>query len=45
MKIIKMESGDRLIIALESRLDTATAPQLEKELKDGLEGVRSLIID
>ena len=33
------------MIALEERLDTTTAPDLEKELKNSLEGVTSLPLD
>ena len=45
MKINKLTDGDELIIALEGRLDTTTAPQLEEELKESLPGVKTLIFD
>ncbi|MCR5623972.1 MAG: STAS domain-containing protein [Lachnospiraceae bacterium] len=45
MNIIKTANGDQLTIAIEGRLDTTTAPQLESELKASLDGVKSLIID
>ena len=44
MKIISSSSGTRLDIALEGRLDTVTAPQLEKAL-GGLDGVTALTLD
>ena len=34
-----------LMIALEGRLDTTTAPMLESELKGSLDGIRSLVFD
>ena len=38
--------GDRsLTLALEGRLDTATAPELDAELKRSLDGVETLILD
>ena len=45
MTIIKMIDGDRLTLQLEGRLDTGTAPQLEKELGDNLSGVNTLVLD
>ena len=45
MKITKEQNGSALTIALEGRLDTTTAPELEKELKGGLEGVKALTLD
>lgn len=45
MNIVKNLDGDRLNIALEGRLDTSTAPELEAELKNSLEGVKELILD
>jgi anti-sigma B factor antagonist len=45
MKINKTEQGTELGIALAGRLDTTTAPQLEAELKNSLEGVTALIMD
>jgi len=44
MKIIKDQNGTQLTIALEGRLDTTTAPELEKEL-GGLNGVTALTLD
>ena len=45
MTIKKEANGDALAITLEGRLDTTTAPQLEEELKQSLEGVTSLTMD
>ena len=44
MKINKTQSGTELTVALEERLDTVTAPELEAVLSD-LSGVTKLIID
>ncbi|MBR3460063.1 MAG: STAS domain-containing protein [Clostridia bacterium] len=40
----KIENG-KLSIVFDGRLDTITAPELEKELKDSLNGVSELILD
>ena len=45
MNIQKNTNGSALTLALEGRLDTTTAPQLEAELKASLSGVEKLIID
>lgn len=45
MEIIKESSGGALTLKLRGRLDTATAPQLEQELKDSLGAVQALTID
>ena len=45
MTITKNQNGASLTIALEGRLDTMTAPELEKELKDSMEGIDSLELD
>ncbi len=45
MKITKNLNGNALDIALEGRLDTTTAPELENELKGSLEGVTELTMD
>ena len=45
MTINKNLNGDELTVALEGRLDTTTAPDLEKELKASLESVRTLTMD
>lgn len=38
-------SGTKLTIFLDGRLDTDTAPSLERKLKEDLKGVTELIID
>ncbi len=45
MNITKTQNGSELTIALEGRLDTSTAPQLEAELKRSIDGVTSLVFD
>ena len=45
MNIIRNQNGMTLEITLEGRLDTTTAPELEKELKDSLDGVDALTLD
>ena len=44
MNITKKMNGSTLEIALEGRLDTMTAPQLEAELA-ALDGAESLVLD
>ena len=44
MKIDKINEGSNIIINLEGRLDTNTAPELEKELSS-LDGIQNLIFD
>ena len=45
MKINVSRNGTALTIALEGRLDTTTAPELEKALKDALDGATELKLD
>ena len=45
MNIIRNKDGSKLTLALEGRLDTTTAPQLEGELKEALDGVTALELD
>lgn len=45
MNIQQIRNGNELVVALEGRLDTVTAPELEAALKDALEGVEELILD
>lgn len=45
MTIHKEKNASELTLALEGRLDTVTAPELETELKASLEGVTGLILD
>lgn len=44
MNILKKTEGSALTLALEGRLDTSTAPQLEAEVRS-LDGVAELVID
>ncbi len=45
MTINKNTNGTSLIIAIEGRLDTVTAPQLEAELKASIDGITELTFD
>ena len=45
LSISKKSENDALTVALEGRLDTSTAPQLEAELKEALTGVAALTLD
>lgn len=45
LNINKKNENGTLAIALEGRLDTTSAPQLESELKGALDGVKSLVLD
>lgn len=45
MEINKKVNGAGLDIALGGRLDTTTAPQLEAELKNSLEGIEEVNLD
>ena len=45
MKITKTLNGTALNIALEGRLDTTTAPELEQALKESLDSAQELIMD
>ena len=45
LNINKKADGDELVINLEGRLDTTTAPDLEAELSKSLEGVKNLKFD
>ena len=45
MKITKSMDGTTLNIALEGRLDTTTAPELEQELKNSMDGADALTLD
>ncbi len=45
MNINKTADGSSLSISLEGRLDTMTAPELEADLTQSLEGITSLVLD
>ncbi|MGN0613521.1 MAG: STAS domain-containing protein [Porcipelethomonas sp.] len=45
MKIEKKKNGENLVISLEGRLDTSTAPQLEAEIGECLAGIKNLTVD
>lgn len=45
MEIIKNLDGSKLEFAVEGRLDTTTSPMLEKEIRDGVDGITELVFD
>ena len=45
MNIEKNLSGTVLTIVLEGRLDTVTAPVLEKELEESYDSIKELVLD
>ena len=45
MNITKSKNGSSLVIALEGRLDTTTAPELEQALKGGMDAANTLTLD
>lgn len=45
MTINKKVEGTELTLAVEGRLDTVTAPELEAALKSSLDGIKELVFD
>ena len=45
MTINKTKENENLMIALEGRLDTLTAPKLDAEIQGALDGIKSLVFD
>ncbi|MBR5363352.1 MAG: STAS domain-containing protein [Oscillospiraceae bacterium] len=45
MNITQKATGEQLILEIEGRIDTKTAPSLETVIQTALEGIRSLVID
>ena len=45
LNIKKTKEGEKLMIALEGRLDTLTSPDLETEFKSDIDGVKELVLD
>ncbi len=45
LNINKEKNAENLVVTLEGRLDTTTAPQLENELKDSMDGITELKFD
>ena len=45
LNIEKKQEGNELTFALEGRLDTTTSPELETQVKGGLDGVELLVFD
>ena len=45
MKTEQIKNENKLTLAVSGRLDTTTAPELEKVIKESLNGITSLIFD
>ena len=45
LNISKKSEDSKVYVAVEGRLDTTTAPELEESLKDELDNVSELVID
>ena len=45
MEIKKTLNGNELLVAVEGRLDTTTAPQLEENVRSGIDGISSLVFN
>ena len=45
MQIKKINSGSKRTMKISGRLDTITAPELEKEVCSSLDGVKDLVMD
>lgn len=45
MNIEKMENGNEITLMLTGRLDTTTAPQLETQINEVIEGAEKLVLD
>lgn len=45
MNIVKTSENEKLTIAVEGRLDTTTAPELEASIKESIDGVSALVMD
>ena len=45
MTMNNQQDGTNLTIAIEGRVDTQTAPQLEENIKNSIEGVTDLVLD
>jgi len=45
MNITKTKNDSAMVLTLEGRLDTTTAPALEEELKSSTDGVTELVLD
>ena len=45
MKVISTKAGNKCTLAIEGRIDTLTAPELEKQVKAKLPGCEKMIFD
>ena len=45
MQILQKKEGDALTLSISGRIDTITAPELEKCIDSSIDGIKKLIID
>ncbi len=45
MTVNKELNGSELVVSVSGRIDTTTAPTLEAEIKESLDGVQKLVLD
>lgn len=45
MKVTKTQSGDVITLAVEGRLETGTAPELEEEINKVISNSKNLVLD
>ena len=45
MNVTKKQEGTTLTVAIEGRIDTQTAPELEKEIKGAIDNVTDVVLD
>lgn len=45
MNIKKTAEGSKLTVKVEGRVDTSTAPELENEMKESIDGITELVFD
>lgn len=45
MKVSTVKENDKLTIAVEGRVDTTTAPELEKAILESIDGITELVLD
>lgn len=45
MNIKKAENGNEITLMLSGRLDTTTAPQLEEQINESIDGAEKMILD
>lgn len=45
MTVSNRQEGTTLIMEIEGRIDTQTAPELEEKVRESIEGVKDLVLD